>query len=95
MKQSLVVIDPIGNRKTAERVVHRRDYDTDPGDTVLLKDLSDAIIKYIEVVAEAGWDCNVIDEPGYKWRKRVEAVDKYGRLRAVRDFSVIAFDEVW
>ena len=93
-KQSIVVTDPVGPYEGAgERVVHRTDYPMQLSDNSLRVELNLFLSNYIMVMQNKGWQAKVIEEPTYEWRKRVEAVDEYGRLRSVRDIEILEYWE--
>ena len=87
---SLVVTDPVGTNKGLDTVLFRNDYPEDVSDNELRCALNNIVCQYIQIVQAKGWGVTVIDNANYEWRKRIEAIDELGRLRAVRDFAIVA-----
>ena len=88
---SLVVTDPVGTNKSAdETLLYQNTYPEDISENQLRVELSSLITNYITICQKKGWQVEIEDERNYEWRKRVTAIDAHGRLRAVRDFAVVA-----
>ena len=88
IEHSLVVTDPVGTCVGSDRVVSMKVIGYDNADDLTLSTaLRELVEKYIEVCYEAGLHCSVIAQD-YIWKKRVEVMDEYGRLRAIREFEV-------
>ena len=91
IEHSLVVVNPIGTQMGIDRVVSMKIIgDDDTPDWHLRESLRELVEEYTAVCQNEGWEANMI--PGdYIWKKRIEVLDQYGRLRCVRDFEVLTY----